>query len=122
MERIWTDYLPCYRLPRGLTGCFGCLAALLVGGALLIFLGLPLLLGHLNALDPEPILDVALGESATVGEVTLTVIGLEDNMGVRLRTSLDDAERTVLAGRCILRAGCVASGLCTAGVVGRASH
>ena len=96
MERIWIDYLPRYRLPRALTACFGCLALLMIGGGLLIFLGLPALFSYINSFDPEPIHDVAIGSSVTVGEVTITLVGLEDDTRVRFRTSLDDRDRSVI--------------------------
>ena len=94
--RAWTDYLPRYRLPRALTACFGCLALLMISGGLLIFLGMPALFNFINSLDPEPILDVAIGSSVTVGDVTITLVGLEDDSRVRFRTSLDDQERSVI--------------------------
>ena len=92
----WKNYLPRYRLPRALTACFGCLALLMVGGGLLIFLGLPALFGYINALDPEPILDVTIGSSVTVGEVTITLVDVENDTRVVFRTSLDDVERSLV--------------------------
>ena len=103
----WKNYLPRYRLPRALTACFGCLALLMVGGGLLIFLGLPALFSYINALDPEPILDVTVGSSVTVAEVTITLVGVEIDTRVRFRTSLDDVETVAGLSRRggILRAG-----------------
>ena len=47
----WRSYLPDYGLPRSMRYCFGCLALLLAGGAIFIFLILPGLLAYIASIS-----------------------------------------------------------------------
>ena len=71
-------YLPRYRLPR-VAGCLlSALLVLTVFVGVLIFAGGPLLLSHLATLDTVPIVELAVGQSQSIGDYLLTLTQISD--------------------------------------------
>jgi hypothetical protein len=105
----WRTYLPSYRFPNFLKGCFGCLGFSLVGASVLIFFILPSIFSYINSLDVEPIFDVEVGAFLDLGEYRLDLLNVENDTRcpgetnctppgsaiVRFRNTFDLAEQTI---------------------------
>jgi len=105
----WRSYLPNYRFPNFLKGCFGCLALLLVGASVLIFFILPSVFGYINSFDAEPIFDIQVGTFLSLDGYRLDILGVENDTRcpgettcsppgsaiVHFRNTFDQVEQTI---------------------------
>jgi hypothetical protein len=105
----WKAYLPIYRFPPFFRNCFGCLAMLLVGIGLALFLLLPAIFSTINSLDTEPILDIPVGSFLDLDGYRLAILAVENDnrcpgdlvctppgsATVRFRSTLDQAEHVL---------------------------
>jgi len=105
----WRSYLPNYRFPNFLKGCFSCLALLLIGAGVLVFFILPSVFSYINSLDAEPILDVQVGTFLSLDSYRLDVLSVENDTRcpgettcsppgsviVRFRNTSDQVEQTI---------------------------
>ena len=75
----FNDYLPKYVFPRFLRlGC-GCLAFLLVASGLFIFLVVPSIFAYIVTLDEYPPLEIHLGESLSLEDLTVSLVAMEND-------------------------------------------
>ena len=85
-------YLPRYRLPR-VAGCLlSALLVLTVFVGVLIFAGGPLLLSHLATLDTVPIVELAVGQSQSIGDYLLTLTQISDETPPQIVIALQHAD------------------------------
>lgn len=78
-SRPWKAYFPKYHFPRFLRVTCGCLALILTGTGVFVFLVAPSVISYIVTLDRSPILEVSTGATVSLGEYGLHLVRVENH-------------------------------------------